>query len=169
MRGRERRAEALVGVVFLATAADMAVLLPRDVALDWALAAVLVATYAAVSRIEYDLGAGYTVPTQLVLVPMLLLLPAPLVPLLVALAFLLGKLPDYLTGRASWERVVLNLGDSWHAVGPALVLSLAGAGGPDWGDWPVYLLALAAQFGCDLAASAVREWAAGAGPLRRQL
>ena len=40
--------------------------------------------YAAADRIEFSTGAGYAVPTQLVFVPMLLLLPTPLVPLLVA-------------------------------------------------------------------------------------
>ena len=38
-------------------------------------AALLIAVYALVARIEFPVGAGYVVPTQLVLVPMLLMLP----------------------------------------------------------------------------------------------
>ena len=36
--------------------------------------------YALVARIEFPVGAGYVVPTQLVLVPMLLVLPPAAVP-----------------------------------------------------------------------------------------
>ena len=42
--------------------------------------------YAVVARVEVWGGTGYAVPTQIVFVPMLLLLPTPLVPLLVAAA-----------------------------------------------------------------------------------
>ena len=42
-----------------------------------------IAAYLVAERIEFSTGAGYAVPTQLVLVPMLLLLPTPLVPLIV--------------------------------------------------------------------------------------
>jgi signal transduction histidine kinase len=45
----------------------------------------------------------------------------------------------------------------WFAIGPAVVLAAAGSPGPDWGDWPLYLLALVAQFACDVASGAVRD------------
>ena len=35
---------------------------------------------------------------------------------------------------------------AWHAVGPALVLGLAGEGPPKLSDWPIYVLALLSQF-----------------------
>ena len=38
-----------------------------------------------------------------------------------------------------------------------LVFLLAGAGDPSWDDWPIYALALAAQFACDLASSTAHE------------
>ena len=44
------------------------------------LAALLIAVYAVVGRIEFPVGAGYVVPTQLILVPMLLMLPPAVVP-----------------------------------------------------------------------------------------
>jgi signal transduction histidine kinase len=88
---------------------------------------------------------------------MLLLLPTPWVPLLVAAGVVLGLLPDVIGGRAHPDRLGLALGNSWFAIGPAAVLVLADAQTPDWADWPVYLLALAAQFLVDLIAGELRE------------
>ena len=48
------------------------------------IAALLIAVYAVVARIEFPVGAGYVVPTQLILVPMLLMLPPAVVPVAVA-------------------------------------------------------------------------------------
>src|SRR5205807_2294132 len=44
-----------------------------------------------------------------------------------------------------------------HAVGPAFVLAAWGTRQPRWGDLPLYVAALVAQFGFDLASSLVRE------------
>jgi signal transduction histidine kinase len=106
--------------------------------------------------VQLDIGAGYTAPIQLVFVPMLLLLPTPWVPLLVAAGWLLGKLPDLRAGTHP-DRLLLQLSNSWFAVGPALVLVLADAQTPDWADWPAYLLALVAQFVLDIVSGELRE------------
>jgi HD-GYP domain-containing protein (c-di-GMP phosphodiesterase class II) len=113
--------------------------------------------YAVASRVEFEVGSGSAVPTQLLLVPMLFLLPTPAVPLFVALGYVLGHLPDQIRGRAPGERSVVLLGNSWHAVGPALVLSLASEPAIDLANWPIFVAALAAQFALDLASSTVRE------------
>ena len=156
---RESIVETVTAAAFLAVAVPMAHYLPgRPMSLS--AACVLVLAYAGVSRIKFAAGYGYTVPTQLVFVPMLFLLPAGAVPLLVAAGNALGNLPDYLTRNSHPHRVVLAFGDSWHAVGPALVLGLAGATDPSWGEWPLYLGALAAQLAVDFAASTAREWLA---------
>ena len=47
-------------------------------------------------------------------------------------------------------------GNSWFAIGPAVVLALAGAHRPD-ARWGVLVLALGAQFACDFLANATRE------------
>ena len=65
------------------------------------------AALAGAVRAQSAVGTGYTVPTQLVFVPMLFLLPRPAVPLFVAAGNLLGDLPDYLRGRRHPERVVM--------------------------------------------------------------
>jgi signal transduction histidine kinase len=155
---REVVAELLVGGAFLATAAAMAFLLPSDQPLEIGRLLIFVLAYAAATRIQFDVGAGYSPPTQLLLVPMLFALPAYSVPLVVAAGLLLGDVPDYVSGRRHGVRALKVLGDSWHAVGPALVLGLAGATEPDWQDWPVYVAALAAQIACDLVAATLREW-----------
>ena len=123
-------------------------------------AALLVLMLALVSRIEFEIGTGSVVPTQLVLVPMLLLLPAPVVPLCVAAGYVLGGVVDYAQGRRHPQRLAVLLGSCWHSVGPALLLSLFAAPTPRWSQWPLYVGALAAQFAFDLASSAGREWVA---------
>jgi HD-GYP domain-containing protein (c-di-GMP phosphodiesterase class II) len=159
LRGRELVSQLVVAGLFLAVAVPLALLAPADRAFEVAPAAVLLIAFAVASRIEFDVGAGYTVPTQLVFVPMLFELPTPAVPLLVAGAFALGKLPDVLRGSAHPDRLLLALSESWFSIGPAVILVAAGAQVPDWGDWPIYVAALVSQFGCDFAAAA-REWPA---------
>ena len=107
-------------------------------------------------RAKFDIADGYTVPTELVLVPMLFLLPTPVVPLVVSLSWALGRLLDYASGRTSFHRAFHVFGDCWHAVGPAFVIVLAGAQVFAWTEWPVYAVALVAQFGFDFVATAVR-------------
>src|SRR5919201_232114 len=139
---RERLGETLAGVGFLAVATALVVLLPSTRSLDVAPAVLLLSAYALASRIKFEVGAGYTVPTQLLFVPMLFFLPTPVVPLFVAGGSMLGDLPDYLRRRRHPERLIVSLGDSWHAIGPVLVLTLGGAGGVTFADWPVYFAAL---------------------------
>jgi hypothetical protein len=55
--------------------------------------------YAAVSRIEFEIGTGSAVPTELVMVPMLFALPPALVPLAVAIAYLAAAVVDVATGE----------------------------------------------------------------------
>jgi HD-GYP domain-containing protein (c-di-GMP phosphodiesterase class II) len=163
---RERVTQYGFAAAFLVAAVAMALSSPVSEGWSWPTAALLVASFAIASRIEFqEVGVCYTVPTQLVFVPMLLLVPAGAVPALVAAGFLLGKLPDYLNGRTHPERAVLALGDAWFAVGPALVILATHPGTPTWDDWPVYLAALAAQFAGDFVVSVLREWLArGASP-----
>jgi HD-GYP domain-containing protein (c-di-GMP phosphodiesterase class II) len=155
-QGRERLAEAVAALAFLIVAVAMALLLPSPRGLDPTALAVLVGAYVVCSRAKFDIADGYTVPTELVLVPMLFLLPTPLVPLVVCLSDFLGRLFDYASGRISVHRGFHALGDCWHAVGPALVLAVAGAQIFSWDDWAVYLVALLAQFGFDFVVAAVR-------------
>jgi HD domain len=155
-RGRERIVEQVAAGGFLLVALSMAVFLDSPRSLETASLVALVVAYVLACQAKFDIADGYTVPTELVLVPMLFLLPTPLVPLVVSLSWALGRLIDYAGGEASVRRAFHVFGDCWHAVGPALVIVLAGAQTFAWGSWPVYLLALLAQFGFDFAATATR-------------
>ena len=156
---REFLVECVVAALFLAVAIAMG--LGLDAERDWHVghALALCALFALAIRLNFDVGAGYTSPVQLVFVPMLLLLPTPWVPLLVCASWLLGKLPDHLNGRAHPAKAIYVPGNSWFSVGPALVLVLLDAQTPEWGHWPVYVLAVVAQIAFDLIASHLREWA----------
>jgi hypothetical protein len=109
------------------------------------------------SRAGFEIGRGAGVPTQLVFVPMLFLLPAGLVPFLVLAAYVLERLA-HREWRAHLLRLHITIGSCWFALGPALVLGVAGTGPPSWSRWPLYVLALAAQIGMDLTSSAISEW-----------
>jgi diguanylate cyclase (GGDEF)-like protein len=163
LSGRERWVSLGLGGAFLLTATAMAALLPWGRSLPPSTAVLLMLSLALVSRIEFEIGTGSVVPTQLVLVPMLLLLPAPVVPLCVAGGYALGGVVDHRQGRRHVQRLAVLLGSCWHSVAPALLLSLFAS------RWPLYLAALAAQFGLDFASSAGREWLAFRIPPRKLL
>ncbi len=165
----EYRAELVVGFPFVVAASALALLGDSGRALELWPALALVLAYGVLSRVRFHAGAGHTVPTQLVFVTMLFTLPTELVPPLVLAGMVIGNLPDYARGALHPGRALMLPGDSWHAVGPALVLVLADATAPDWGDWPWYLAALAAQFVLDFAVYAVRAQLALDIPGRDQL
>jgi putative nucleotidyltransferase with HDIG domain len=134
-----------------------------------AVVALLVGVYAVVMLFTFEVGPGAVAATELVLVPMLFLLPPAAVPLCVAGGILLGTWLENVAGRLRLERVALALLSSWHAVGPAAVLIVAGGGEPSWDDWPWYVLALGAQFAVDgICATAWARFALGIPP-REQL
>jgi len=116
-----------------------------------------VATYAVVSRIGFEIVSGWALPTELVLVPMLFVLPPAIVPLCVAAGLVLGQAPALARRRIHPHRVPLLVGSAAHALGPAIVLVLAGSPAPEARYWPVFVLALLAQFAADFAATA--SWA----------
>lgn len=145
---------------FLATAVSLAVFLSSHRSPSLLTLGLLVGAYALAFRLDFEVGTGSAVPTQLILVPMLFVLPVGWVPLAVAAGIVAGSLIDHLRGSLHLERVFLRLVNSWHAVGPALVLGLAAEGAPNLARWPLYAGALGAQFAFDYASTAARESAA---------
>lgn len=131
--------------------------------------AALIVSFAIVSRVEFDVGAGYTIPTQIVFVPVLFLIDPAWAPLVVAAGLVLGHAGEILRDRHSVRRVLVSVGNAWFAVGPAIVFAAAGVNGPSWEQWPIYLLALASQFAGDTTAGAGREWLVLGVPPRLQL
>ena len=157
LRGRDFWISLASGAAFVAITASLYWLVPTERAPSLALVLMLVGSYALASRVQFEVGLGFAVPTQLVFVPMLFLVPVALVPVMVAAGFALGNLPAHLRGDWHPNRLLVHLSSSWHAVGPALVLGLAGEPSADWrAHWPVFLAALAAQYAFDFASAAAR-------------
>src|SRR6266566_7662660 len=154
---RDRLASLLLGGSFLAVSVALAVLVHSSRQVGFLTLVLFVASYALASRIDFEIGTGSAPPTQLVLVPMLALLPVQYVPLLVMAGLLLGGLPEYARGRVPVDRSLLRLVNSWHAVGPALVLVAAGQPEPTSRNLPIYALALLAQFAFDFGSTALRD------------
>ena len=165
---RERLVEGLAAAAFLAVAVPMVVLIDGGEPFRVGVAVALVVAYAVASRVQFAIGFGYTAPTQLIFIPMLFVLPPAVVPLLVLAGNALASVPDYVSRRKQPDRVLLVVGDSWHAVGPALVFVAAGAGDAAWSDWSIYLAALGAQFAFDAGSSTMREWLGLGIPPREQ-
>jgi HD-GYP domain-containing protein (c-di-GMP phosphodiesterase class II) len=116
--------------------------------------------YALLCRVTFELGVGYAIPTQLMFVPMLFVLPLPWVPLCVAVAYILRDPEVLLTGKLTPSRLALRVASSWHALGPAVVLALAASPAdrvPRWSAWPIYLAALAAQFALVFVGTWIRQ------------
>ena len=124
------------------------------------LSVLFVALYALVSRVSFPVGAGHAVPTQVVLVPMLLLLPPAAVPPLAAAGLVLGTFVEWTTGRGGPQRILFSVPDAWHALGPAAVLAIAGDPHGGIPDAEVLLLAFAAGCFVDMASAMLREAAA---------
>ena len=158
LAGREATTERVAACVFVAAAIAVAAALPWERSLSPLAAVVLVALFAAASRVRLEDGLGHSDPTQIVLVPMLYFLPCAVIPVAVAAGSVLGNMPDYLARRRHPTRAVLDLGNSLYALAPALVFGLGSGGDPDLTDWPLLAGALAAQFGLDLGVSTLREW-----------
>jgi diguanylate cyclase (GGDEF)-like protein len=151
--------DAVASGLFVAAAVPLAVTSLGGQHLRVGLAALLVGLYAVFSRsIRVPVGAGSFVPSYLVLVPMLVLLPPGVVPLLAALGIVLGTLLQCALRGARLEKVLLAVPDAWFSLGPALVLTVAGLRVGDLASAPVLLGAFVAGCVLDLIVSTVREW-----------
>jgi HD-GYP domain-containing protein (c-di-GMP phosphodiesterase class II) len=114
----------------------------------------LVGAYALAYNVEFEVGPGLAVATQLVFVPMLFLLPLELVPLCVAAGVMLGNVLELAGGTYRLERVLGRLGEAMFSLGPVLVLVAAGSPSPRDAAVLVLLAALAANFASDFAYAA---------------
>jgi HD-GYP domain-containing protein (c-di-GMP phosphodiesterase class II) len=158
LRLRMQRGALAIAAAFAAVVALLAVLAPSDRAPSLATILLLVASYALASRVEFEVRTALALPTELVLVPMLFLVPLHDVPIFVAGGLLLGRTPDFLRGRVPMDRALLIAPNAWHSLGPVIVLAVAGERPPSLDQWPVYLAALAAQFVVEFACAAPFDW-----------
>ena len=152
----ERVAAALLGGAFAAVAVPLAVFLPSSRSPLPIVYLALIGAYAAAWRLDFEVGTGFFVPTQLLLVPMLFILPLGEVPLCVAGAIIIANVVDGARKLRHIERTLAQAGNAWHVIGPVAVLAAAGATSPRLHDWPIYAAALVTQFAFDFSASALR-------------
>ena len=155
---RDSRVTSVSALAFLAACAVLQLAFPGDRHPSIGLLVLLVAAYAVASKVEFEVGIGSAIPTQLVFVPMLFLLPPSMVPLCVAIALLLGNVTAYVKRQEHPERALVVVASSWNAVGGALVIALAGEPDAAWSVWPVLLAAVLVQFAFDFLGSAARAW-----------
>jgi putative nucleotidyltransferase with HDIG domain len=147
-----RDSTGLLAALFLAAAVG-ALFLPGNIPFSPLAVGASLLCYVLASRVQFELAGGFALPTEGVLVAMWFLVPARTLPLVVCAALVLAAVPDLVRRRMPPDRLALNVVCSWHAIGPALVLSLAGTRGPAWRDVPIYVAALAAQFAFDYASA----------------
>ena len=161
--------ESGTAALFIVSTGALAVLAHSSRTLSLSALAVTVVTYLIAGRVQYPVGSSWTAPTQLAFVPMLFVLPRPWVPLIVAACSVADRVPAVVDGRVALTRLVARVGDSFYALGPALVLVLFGAQVFSWGRWPVLALAFGAQVAFDAGAGLGRTWFAERVPPAVQL
>lgn len=168
LSARERRAELIVGGAFVLVASVLAAFAPGEAHLSLGWSVALVLAFAVASRVEFDVGSGYTAPSQLVFVMMLFALPPGAAPLCAAVGLALARAGERVLSGKPPGRALLSLSDSWFAVGPAIVLVLAGSPSAAEAQAGILVAALAAQFAGDFWAAAVREVLNHGADLREQ-
>lgn len=157
---REWLAEFAVAAAFFAIAAAMAIGFHWSQPVSAPVVIVLVIVYAAACVVTFDVGTGWSDLTQLVLIPMLFLLPAPIVPLVVVAGRFLARVVRCMVRDLPPSRVLLAVGDAWHSIGPAMVFAIAGVTVPQEGDLWIVGAAFIAQVLVDIATITVRDWTA---------
>jgi diguanylate cyclase (GGDEF)-like protein len=116
--------------------------------------------YVVAYRTVFESISSSAVPTQPILVGLLLLLPPAVVPITVLLALQIAG-SGLLQPEDRREPVLLRWVQGWHCLGPVAVLVMAGSPAASLDHWPVYLGALAAQFVLDATVCAIRARALG--------
>jgi HD-GYP domain-containing protein (c-di-GMP phosphodiesterase class II) len=158
MDARERTVVAVFAALYCVAAVLIAVFVPSERDVSPLLIAALLLGHAAVSQVRFEFGMGFVVPEQLVVIPMLLLLPLPYVPILIAAAGALALVPDFIKGSWAKDRWLKPIADSWSYLAPVLILAAFAPGEPELSSIPVYALAIAAQLGTDFAQTVIRNW-----------
>jgi HD-GYP domain-containing protein (c-di-GMP phosphodiesterase class II) len=157
MDARERVVLGVAAALYVVAALLVAFLLPSEREADAALIAGLLASHAVVSRVRFEFGGGYVVPEQLVIVPMLLLVPLPYVPILIAAAGVVALIPDFIRGSWSTDRWLNPMADCWPYLAPVFVLAAFAPGPPELSSVGVYLAAVLAQLAADYLQTMLRN------------
>ena len=155
----ERLTHGLTAVAFLVIAVLLAAQSPALDATQWLLVPAFVAAIAVGSRIELEVGSGFTSPVELVFIPMLFALPAGQVPIAVAAGLVCGQLPSYIRGRVPLQRIIVSIGNASYTIAPSIVFMIGFDRSAGVGDWAaVTTVAVCTQLLADGAISTLREY-----------
>jgi putative nucleotidyltransferase with HDIG domain len=132
----------------------------------WLVAVLLVAGYAACTRVSFEAGAGSAAPTQLAFAPMVVLLPPALLVPCAVLGYLLGGQSRLASGKRRWEMTIIQAGGCWYAVGAAAVMAVADVDHRSLAAVGWYAAAFAVQCAVDLLASVLQEHLLLGAPVR---
>lgn len=163
--GREVVVRVVLAVLFLVAAVTLAVVAHTDRHPHWWLYPFFVVEFAFAASIRFEAGIGSVLPTELVVAPMLFVLPAKYVPLVVLAGMALVAARDVWRGKVSRRRGLVWPGvTSFFVLGPALVVLAAGEPIADAHGFVILLLALVAQFAVETVVGCLAAWAAGESP-----
>jgi HD-GYP domain-containing protein (c-di-GMP phosphodiesterase class II) len=155
----ERLTHGVTAAAFVAIAVLLAGSAPPLEAAQWVLLPTFMAAIAIGSRIELEVGSGFTSPVVLIVIPMLFALPAGDVPMAVAAGLVCGQLPSYVRGRAPLQRIIVSIGNASYTIAPSIVFMIGFDREAGVGEWAaVTALALCAQFVADGVISTLREY-----------
>jgi HD-GYP domain-containing protein (c-di-GMP phosphodiesterase class II) len=157
MRGRNLWSALFFAAGFIVVAAILPLAVDSTRSPSPATVVALIVAYAAASQARFEVGTGLFLPTGLIFVPMLFLLPLGWVPAGISAGLLVGAATDLLRRGLPLERILIVPLNSWYSIGPVAVLAIAGERDPRLSDWPLYVAALAAQCLVDYAIQAPHQ------------
>jgi HD-GYP domain-containing protein (c-di-GMP phosphodiesterase class II) len=141
-----------MAAAFLVAALATAFFLPAVRPFSPVAAVLAVAAYAVASRVQFEVRNNFAAPTQLVLVPMLFVLPPRDVPVLVAAGYIAGQLRHR---THPFSHTPIDVANAWYSIGPAVVLAVGETARPGWSHSALYVGAFAAQFAVDFATTSI--------------
>ena len=145
MPTRERLVAGGIAITFGVAALIVALTVPTNRDADPLVLMALVGVLALARRIRFEVGTAEATADQLAFIPLLLIAPLPLVPVLVAAAYVLARIADVSRGQMHPDRWLYFVGDAWHSIPTVAVVAALAPGPVSSEHLGVYALALAAQ------------------------
>ena len=155
---REWLVEFAVAIAFVLAAASIASVFGNMGSASFPVVVAVLIVYVAACLVRFDVGTGWSDLSQLVLIPMLFVVPVALVPVIVVVGRLLARGVGLARREIHPARLLLSVGDAWHAIGPVLVFAVAGITVPRHDQLWIVAVAFAAQVIVDTVAITLRDW-----------
>src|SRR3954470_2812258 len=157
---RDRLAESVIALALVGVTVAFALTAQAPATSTAGMALALGLLHLLARRVRFSIGVVTATPTLLAAAPMMLLLHPALAIGVIVVSGVLSRVPEYVRRRVHPDHMLLSVGDAWYAVGPLLVIALAGRAEVDLGKWPVYAAALVAMVIVDNLVTALRMWLA---------